>query len=481
MYCARVTDGSDWTSVSKGEYQDPHGLHFHPITEYNTHYFPKLCLDEEPTVNMRYHDVAYCEGQYEQRTPLNDDGLFLLEQAKFRSELESFAWSRELELNDSTDEPGEVAVIAETPLTIETEESVGTTMEEPIAQAPGSPATYEIACQVPLPSPLSLIESLPPTPPVKPKAIPHVHPGPIAKGSTPRPIPSLLKPTPLKPQRCDLALPTGLPSSGLSVSDVMAIPSPDMDSPGRIIRRHRALPSIDTTPMSRLSIDLHGTITNLGDDDWEQLDAEGIESMPNGQPGTSFLNRVLRRRPSTLYASGLRRQAKTSDTSSRSSASKNASPTKKSSTLFGKSASTKALDKIHGAFPKLRKPSNPPLAFGPGTAGSTGGSPGRPSNPHTESTSWFDKRSKARSQPSSSGKGTPRPIKVVDREAGRMTMRRSVSAMPVDWSGKVIRMNEDLAEAEMTAEQIEQAIPRVELKKTPPLEIGWLVNDEHKV
>jgi len=149
--------------------------------------------------------------------------------------------------------------------------------------------------------------------------------------------------------------------------------------------------------------------------------------------------------------------------------------------LFGKSASTKALDKIHGAFPKLRKPSNPPLAFGPGTAGSTGGSPGRPSNPHTESTSWFDKRSKARSQPSSSGKGTPRPIKVVDREAGRMTMRRSVSAMPVDWSGKVIRMNEDLAEAEMTAEQIEQAIPRVELKKTPPLEIGWLVNDEHKV
>ncbi|WVQ79370.1 hypothetical protein IAT38_001467 [Cryptococcus sp. DSM 104549] len=91
----------DWDTVARGEYQDPHGLHLHPTAEYNTRYFPKLCLQESPSVDMSTHDLRDepphpgAELGGGKRTPLNDNALYALEQAKYRKELEGFTWVRE--------------------------------------------------------------------------------------------------------------------------------------------------------------------------------------------------------------------------------------------------------------------------------------------------------------------------------------------------------------------------------------------------
>ena len=415
---------------------------------------------------MSLHDVSYCE----KRSPLDDNDLYLLEQAKFRTELEHFAWSHEPDGNVVVGDELEAVdckVIPEVSVDPKETGSQALKDADPDIALPESPlATIEEACQVPLPSPLSIIHSLPPTPPMEPKAIPHIHPAePIVKGSTPRPIPLLLHPDPTpKPQETKLTLPTGLPASGLSVSDLMAIPSPGLDSPGRIVRRHRALPSIDTTPMSRLSIDLDGTLANLGDDDWEQLDTDGIGSMPNGQPGSSFFNR-LKQRPATLYTSGLRRQTRTSDALSRSG-----SPVKMNPMPLGKGATTiKAFEKIK-AFPKLRKPSN--VAFdqsNPKWPGRVTANPRR----HTDSNSWFDKRPKLQSKSSA-----------VDREVClcKDPTHRTPSwandsepaAVPMQKT-EAVRSSRDLVKQVATPSA---PVPRVELTQTPPLDIGWLMYDK---
>ncbi|KAK1923484.1 kinase-like domain-containing protein, partial [Papiliotrema laurentii] len=83
----------DWETVRRGEYEDPYDLQLHPVSEYNTYYFPKLCLDEEPTVDMTSHDYAY----HGHAAGMADNVRYMLEQAKFKEELESFTWSRNME------------------------------------------------------------------------------------------------------------------------------------------------------------------------------------------------------------------------------------------------------------------------------------------------------------------------------------------------------------------------------------------------
>ncbi|WVQ89462.1 hypothetical protein IAS59_003222 [Cryptococcus gattii] len=87
----------DWSTVQRGEYQDPHGLHIHPTAEYNTRYFPKLCLQEHPSVDMSTHDLRDYEVSSGKSTPMNDNALYKLELARYRKELDAFNWSRDWE------------------------------------------------------------------------------------------------------------------------------------------------------------------------------------------------------------------------------------------------------------------------------------------------------------------------------------------------------------------------------------------------
>jgi len=61
-------------------------------------------------------------------------------------------------------------------------------------------------------------------------------------------------------------------------------------------------------------------------------------------------------------------------------------------------------------------------------------------------------------------------------------MSRSASAMPVvrETGGmKASRTDVDIAKAAATPEQA-KGVPRAELTKTPPLELGWLMNGHHQ-
>ena len=124
----------------------------------------------------------------------------------------------------------------------------------------------------------------------------------------------------------ELRLPSGLPQSGLSVSDLISIPSPGLGSPNRIIRRHLDLPSVETAHHARLSVELHGTITQLGDEDWEELEVKDADHSAPNVPPSNFFSRVLKRRPSTIQSSSLSRQLVSSSSSSTSSPTKSRHP-----------------------------------------------------------------------------------------------------------------------------------------------------------
>ncbi|WVQ96142.1 hypothetical protein IAU59_003245 [Kwoniella sp. CBS 9459] len=498
----------DWDTVARGEYQDPHGLLLHPVAEYNTRYFPKLCLEEDPSVDMSTHDFRDVDSFT--RTPLNDNQLYALEQARFRPELENFTWSREddgygydtyteseVEVEDSSvgvleeseREDDEVPISAhdglesveESPVvhtvplqneaidifdeTAEAEVEAEKQQEEPkhepyegegdasivtegntmtggksvlgqtIAESrpaeavrPAITITQDSSTtEKPLPvvadkhntdtdvalevspshgseppvkggtttsnavdledhslfrsdapdSPPSIYSSdtlvkpaSPPTEPATPQVktpqlalppylrdmvAPALSPHPASTG----PVPIPLRPKPVRQLSHELDLPLGPPSSGLSVSEVISVRSQHPGSPTRIVRRHRQLPSVDTIPIAQLSVELHGTITHIDDEEWEELVPEGPDaSAPNGvgHGQHSFFGRglggVLRRRPSTLAGSGLRRQTRTSDTSSKGSQ----SPTKPRPALFTAKSienTKKALGKLK-TFPKLK-------------------------------------------------------------------------------------------------------------------------------
>lgn len=443
---------------------------------------------------MASHDEEYGAQKGHRHTPLNDNVAYMLEQAKYKMELESFAWSRndawvdyqdtahtrqavvdsgrtsvdiditrdEVEEETTSvdmDQRGVESEVFDTPVQhhVDREETPKQVPDIPLPPLPPSPlASPSLAARVPLPSPSTdTLASIP----IEGLPIRHLLDG---KGSAPRPIPTSPKRPLIKRDKSDLTLPTGLPGSGLSVSDLISIPSPGLNSPSRIVRRHKALPSIDTIPISRLSVDIGGTIANL-DDDWEQLDiAEGIESLPNVAPGSSFFNRVLKRRPSTLHGSGLRRQTKHSDASERS-------PTKKTPMPWTGNTK-KALEKIK-AFPILRKTTSPPTSFRPAEPVS----PERPEavRRHTES-GWFDKRPRLKKSVtesklnrhetrSVSAKGTSEKSRE-EKERGMMGMSRSVSGIPRQ--GKI--QPEFMTKSHSTT-GMEVDPPKLELTSTPPI------------
>ncbi|BEI88365.1 uncharacterized protein CcaverHIS019_0110830 [Cutaneotrichosporon cavernicola] len=202
-------------------------------------------------------------------------------------------------------------------------------------------------------------------------------------------------------------LPSGPPLSGLSVSDVISIAPNHQGSPNLIIRRHRHLPSIDSYPHARLSVDINGTFGQLGDEDWEQLDADAIPELPNGANESgraSLFSRVLSRRPQATRSrrtstfrtpSSLRKPTSTeaSDTSSDRSPSKTRPP------LFA----SRGIENTRRAFTKIK-------AF-PAPAGRPGDSL-RPSVPNSVTAS-----------PVNSIRGMPPPPSTPAASTSRATAR----------------------------------------------------------
>ncbi|KJE04940.1 AGC protein kinase, partial [Cryptococcus gattii NT-10] len=498
----------DWSTVQRGEYQDPHGLHIHPTAEYNTRYFPKLCLQEHPSVDMSTHDLRDYEVSSGKSTPMNDNALYKLELARYRKELDAFNWSRDWETvsvgeresemgsevgSDFIEEPvvdqgaetqGEADRLIEgaadyeedtfdqnlipatseglsvpvdcpdpsesrslhVPPTISPENTpVAPTLSLPSTTSEFDAATFSPAATFGLrPSAteglvnsilaaqpkgnhedrgnevktpfmelaLKQLESLGieitiatknNTPMVKdaevmseevtnaqarqlddlstdmesangiqdgsngmdntdkslsssrslsfhapsneeliplvpaPPAPTSFIPPPISAqpGSILNPLPSqaMANPHPLPTTVYDsLDLPTDLPMSGLSVSDVISVPSLSVShAPPRLVRRHSRRNSEIPIPLARLSVELHGTITRLEDEEWEELASNkgGIPTAPNGGRATPYFFRSftgLRHKPSTLVSSSLRRHyGPGSDISSNGSS---ASPTK---------------------------------------------------------------------------------------------------------------------------------------------------------
>jgi hypothetical protein len=315
------------------------------------------------------------------------------------------------------------------------------------------------------------------------------------------------------PQHIDL--PTGLPSSGLSVSDFVAVSRTDGPaSPGsissggsRFLRRHRVLPSVDDAGIgSRLSVDLshdgggRRLVSLLGDEDWEELDhTSSDKSYPNGQtqspPGYSgFFGRVLKRRPSTHMTSGLRRQTRASDSSRSSDTAGQGSPTKTKPSagirLFGSKnpaigGSKKSLSEKIKAIPKLRKPSeakDPSPILDKGEVEDQSISPrDRPptARRHTETgLGWLEKKTpKAKHDgghtPSRTNNGIKSSFKygsmsVIPRTDGEAsegtTMRRSASENPALRNGKGARTVPSTPNPLANGKP-----PRVELNETPPI------------
>ncbi|RXK37334.1 AGC protein kinase [Tremella mesenterica] len=427
--------GIDWEVVRRGDYTDPYGLQLHPELEDNTRYFPKLCLEEVPSVNMEGFDSRFVPE--DQRTPLNDNLVYYKAEAEHHLELAGFAWSRdefERELQEAEEREEEMSeekenvdietsVFDSDPISLHQPEDLQTLamvevehaiveedndlgldltpgdysdlLEEipaPPLDSPQQPAKMIIQHRQPI-IPLPTIEepSPPPSPfshktdTLRPEPYTHDHVAPPVS-----PVASLHRPGPASPIRITTRIPASprshlgplpsvLPSAGLSVSDMISIPSsPGLVSPGHmILRRHAMLPSEDTLniPGARLSVELHGTLTTLGDEEWEQLDSEGIDSAPNGHnisshTGTSFFRSkglgVLRPKPSALKTSNLRRQTKPSDSTNSSSS---RSPQKQNQQVLpifpltgagmfggkivGMESTRKALERLK--FPKLKR------------------------------------------------------------------------------------------------------------------------------
>ncbi|KAL1408256.1 hypothetical protein Q8F55_005062 [Vanrija albida] len=458
----------DWDTVDKGDYQDPFQLEIDPVAEYNTQFFPRLCLEETPTVDMRGHDYGK-DPDDASNNPLNNDDVYAAAQEEFRNELASFDWTCQnaYDIDDNFDDQDEDDQLVEEDLyavdnasveqshtnlstpeitnnqdSIVSEDTVRTptpplelasakdqtppTSPSPVPTLVDTPRRAELTDAVkpeavlvdkvvePTPPPLAS----PPTSPRSPVAAPDILSEPLSPppaiqtplpASPPTlgpintsPIPTVevhdLSAPPLvttdahglsisphqSPSGLSVRLPSGPPSGGLSVSDVISVPG----SPNLIIRRHRQAPSIDAYPHHpRLSVEVNGIISQLGDEDWEQLDAETIPEAPNGadaagQTRPSLLARVgmLGRRPSVRglasrqssavrVPSGLRKGVSAeSDTSSEQSSNKGRQP------LFatrGYENTKKALIK---AFPPAqRRPSSDNVR--PATPTSTSPSP----------------------------------------------------------------------------------------------------------
>ena len=368
-----------------------------------------------------------------QRTPLNDNLAYMKECAKFKKELESFAWSRDDEEVDSDAAELEVAdsslagaihevqhqqeelamrsekiIPVESPkLSLQTKDSHSALGLEDVPPPNGEPSPLWTSepLQHPLPTIREPIADTETTEAGDHETVSTVAEEPLQVGpdlppknlETPSsdlppvsPVPSLRRPEPSSPVKIGARspqtsptlhlglLPQHLPSAGLSVSDMVSIPSsPGMGSPARIVlRRHPMLPPEDNAQGARLSVEMNGNISQLGDEDWEQLDADellDVPSAPNGpvhgshSPSLFHLarNRVLRPKPNAIKTSNLRRQAKVSDSTAESTSTR-ASPTKPHPTYREQfpgggaafvEGTRKAFEKLK--FPKLKK--SPPV------------------------------------------------------------------------------------------------------------------------
>ncbi|KAL7425009.1 hypothetical protein Q5752_000696 [Cryptotrichosporon argae] len=372
----------DWNTVRFGGYGDPHPLGLHPTDEYDTRYFPRLCLEETPTVDMTTHERRPMPPGH--LSPLNDNGLYALAQAAARAELRNFEWSLcvgydsddDLQLGgvDLRKEPSDLSdgtQLSEPDAALEeirTPESESADSTVPLVdiaqlvdtlgdrfrqaavidQAGSDDDKPSVTPKVPSPS-----VSIPATVTATPRpgvaelhdaiAAPPVSSAQASPPARPRPIPLVSRKTepighfiPQEPDR-ERRLPSAAPAGGLSVSDVIAVQSSDSLSPNVIIRRQQQLGLVPSqhAVQARLSVEHHGTVTSLEDEGWEELDVGDdmmhLPSAPNGgghgAPPSSFLTRglggvLMRRRPSALGLSGLRRQQRSSDSSRESSPTK---------------------------------------------------------------------------------------------------------------------------------------------------------------
>ena len=436
-----LTD-SEWDMVISGGYVDPSPLTLHPVPEYNLHYFPRLCLQETPTVDMTAHDSERPEvddGDPTRKTPLNDPLTYGMEHRRAREAFKDFEWSRDDVVDwqhgadreghrssavEGDDEYAYEGEVQDEEGYAETDGIDGLTLNWSVSEAadqlagaiqdldmpaipgPGAsdidydsegatrptsteftphdslvnpidndvvPASTVLPSTDQLPNGDGDTQSHPPLPPPIEISSPPLSP---TRDSVPPTSPKTIK-VPSPRPKTKLRLPSGLPASGLSSSDIVSIPSPDPNSPTRLVRRnplglgHASRPSIDTVHTlamanPRLWVDLHGTISQLGDEDWEKLETGSIPSIPNAAPSAFFTRGfgTLRRRPSAINTAGggIRRPHKNS--SSSNSASGDSSPTKGNSRhrqLFTVKSieNTKKAFKNLKAFPRMISHSRP--------------------------------------------------------------------------------------------------------------------------
>lgn len=380
--------------VKHGQYEDPHGLHnqINPVAEANDRFFPKLHLEEE------FRNERHARAPGEIRTPMNDDEVYQRAQRKYQAQLESFAWYEGMEEPEVIEERKGTAEVDGPRARLPSAQSIidasspishiqahtldpSTHTAGPASVAAGSEATVPLpAAKRRLPDPMSLgsdISSLriePGPTPLTPelvrsprRASTESHEASIAVDTTGSTTPVAIA-SPFHPSSVTrpisytsvLELPHDLPSSGLSVSDVIAVPPNSGATAARLLRRHNRVGSSDSASVNRLSIELDGVSQPLGEEDWEELGVEvdrlgatgEIPSLPNGSRSTStFLSR-FKNKPGEIVSSGLRRQVNSSGSSRDDSPTKGA-PAPNTIRPFRK-RTRKAFDIIK-AFPTLKR------------------------------------------------------------------------------------------------------------------------------
>ncbi|KAK4685391.1 hypothetical protein P7C73_g4760, partial [Tremellales sp. Uapishka_1] len=491
----------DWDIVRAGDYEDPHDLELHPVVEYNTRYFPRLCLDEAPSVDMSTHDKSV---SYRERTPMNDELLYVMSQSVHQDALEAYSWSREMNhvdrdanrdsyqeawMTESTvssdfdpqedqhmgeddspidndgkavevavnspetaqgvvhspieddNEAVEVAVnspeaaqgVIHSPIEDDSEavevavnspetahgaiqdsqtdflddNDLGTPSSPPTAEADAFPTEAKVKEEIvppieivsktapayPLPAPI-LIPS--PMQPPSQVSLPSASSGPEPQWPTEavawmmnqgppspvppgaiwvpvvaeeRPNPATARPISAVRTSPDVRLPSGLPAGGLSVSDLVSLPSTGSPKSSRIIARRNRLNSTDSLPLTRLSVEMHGRITNIDEEGWEAVDfneivgesPNGILNSPSASTSTRLfprgLGQMIRRKPSTmLKTSGLRRQIRSSSSNSNTASTASTSPIKQGQPPNNRPPlfSAKSFEATKKAFGKFR-------------------------------------------------------------------------------------------------------------------------------
>ena len=557
---------SEWDMVTSGVYSDPDPLTLHPVPEYNLHYFPRLCLQETPTVNMTEHDSArpdFEDANPNRRTPLNDELTYAMECRAAKEVFRGFEWSRDQAETwqdegpgyqvSSSDEDDEEGLVVPDELgdgmTLNWSISDQLGMEgsqeldlpplpglgaeeldsEPVTRPPSATSDQSFTPELDPRSPTPIIdgvveEGLPlqvptedVTPDVAQETVPEPESSPTIEVTTPplSPAPSLSREIapPASPQaikvpsprpKTKLRLPSGLPASGLSSSEIVSIPSPDPNSPTRLVRRHppgfgRATkPSVDTVHTlrianhanHRLSVDLHGTISNLGDEDWEKLETDtgytNIPSISNAAPSAFFTRGLgtLRRRPSAINTGGGYRRHKNSTTSD--SASGDSSPIKmKHRPIFNVKSieNTKKALKTLKAFPRMISRGKYPDAQSQGQIKSTAPSrvttPTSPppaakngvSAPNTGTASWFTTRRLGLSR-----SFNPRPTRSTTPSSASTGSSTHTYA-----NDMISRPNDVRDQAKGQNSSRGQGVPRVGLIQSPPVDWDLGVEGEKEV